>query len=646
MTSFPRLFSELTIGKVTLRNRVVMLPHGTSMLAEGALTAGDIAYYEARARTKPGMMITGASVVSPDSARRGRKLLENYSDHVLDSLSRRAEAVRAHGVAIVGQLIHLGRESIGAESDYPLLAPSPIRSPRDLFAPQELDVAQIRTIVDAFALSARNCQITGHDGVEIHGAHGYLVGQFLSPATNHRDDAYGGTPEKRMRFLFEVIDAIRHACGDDFLLGLRLSADEEIVGGLEITDSRRIVAALAERSAPDYISVTLGTRGAYVKDVTQPTATAARAAGILREASGLITIAGQRMTSPSVAEKVLSDGQADAIGFARAFIADGQWVHKAASGQEDRIRPCIGLNQDCRSFAPHLHCAVNPQVGREQDPIFAELTPTQSPRRVAVIGGGPAGMEAARIAAVRGHNVTLFEAGDGLGGQFLLAASLPERAGLGRLLDHLQAEIRRLAIPVQLGARITGPQDLDGDFDVAILATGAAPVDLDVERFGAAAIPWIDILTDGAPAPRGQGRVLVVDDGSGFWWTYGVANMLTDAGWQLTLATPTSSVAGAIPAESIAPLLVRLGGGDAEYMPLTDLVGSDEQGADLMNLASGTVVRREFDLIVVQTGRQSEHGLRGAFAGADMQVEEIGDCLAPRRISHALFEAHRLAASH
>jgi 2,4-dienoyl-CoA reductase (NADPH2) len=351
------------------------------------------------------------------------------------------------------------------------------------------------------------------------------------------------------------------------------------------------------------------------------------------------------MTSPAVAEKVLVEDQADAIGFARAFIADEQWVQKAETGEEARIRPCIGLNQDCRSFAPHLHCAVNPRVGREQDPAFAALMPTAAPRRVAVIGGGPAGMEAARIAAARGHDVTLFEAGDGLGGQFLLASSLPGRSGLGRLLDHLQTEIRRLAIPVQLGTRVTKPQDLGGNYDVAILATGATPAALDTERFGPAAVHWFEILSEGAPAPQGQGRALVVDDGSGFWWTYGVANMLTEAGWKLTLATPSSTIAGAIPAESIAPLLVRLGEGNAEYLPLTDLLGSDEQGADLINLGSGTTMRRDFDLVVVQTGRRSENALRSAFADTDFRVEEIGDCLSPRRISHALFEAHRLAAT-
>ncbi|GFM30631.1 FAD-dependent oxidoreductase [Novosphingobium sp. PY1] len=646
MDTFPRLFSPLQIGTLALENRIVMLPHGTSMLADGMLTEGDIAYYERRARTRPGLMITGASVVSPDTARRGRKLLENYSDHALEGLAKRVEAVHQHGVPIVGQIIHLGRESIGAESDYPLLAPSPLRSPRDLFAPQEMDDAQIREVIEAFALSAANLEKTGHDGVEIHGAHGYLVAQFLSPATNHRSDRWGGTPERRMRFLREIIETIRGTCGASFLLGLRLSADEEIADGLEIADTRRIVEVIARDCPPDYVSVTLGTRGAYVKDVTQPAAMAARAAGILREASGLVTIAGQRMTSPEVAEHVLEAGQADAIGFARAFVADADWVAKAASGEAGRIRPCIGLNQDCRAFAPHLHCAVNPATGRELESPFAQVpSPTDVPRRIAVVGGGPAGMEAARVAALRGHDVTLHEASDGLGGQFLLASSVPERAGLRRLLDYLQGELRLLGVDVRLGSRISGADDLSGSYDAVIVATGAEPNPIDAERFGPGAMRWFEVLTEGAPAPRGNNKVLMVDDGSGFWWTYGVANALVDAGWQLTLATPSATIAAAIPTESVAPLLGRLGGGQARYLPLTEVLGADEEGVDLVNLASGEVIRETFDLLVVQTGRSPVSELRKSLAAVTKEMRSVGDCLAPRRVSHAIFEAFRAAAT-
>jgi 2,4-dienoyl-CoA reductase (NADPH2) len=613
------------------------------MVVDGAPTDDDIAYYEDRARSGVGLMITGAAVVSPDTARRGRKLIETYNDQVLPALARRAAAVRAQGAAIVGQIIHLGRESIGMESDHPLLAPSPIRSPRDPFPPHEMDEADIRRVIADFALSAANLKATGHDGVEIHGAHGYLVGQFLSPATNHRDDGWGGDPQRRMRFLFELIDAIRTACGGDFVLGLRLSADEELADGLELPDTRRIVEAVARDHTVDYLSITLGTRGSYVKDVTQPEATAVRAAGVLRDASGLVTIVGQRFTSPALAEKALADGQADAVGFARAFVADGDWVAKAARGEANRIRPCIGLNQDCRAFAPHLHCAVNPLAGRERDPAFASFKPATEPRRIAIVGGGPAGMEAARIAALRGHRVTLYEASDGLGGQFLYAAAIPERAGLLRLIDHLQSELRRLPVDIHLGRRIDHPGDLVGQADAIVLATGAVPRPLDPERDGTGVCVWLDILRDGAPAPHGSGQALVQDDGSGFWWTYGVANALVEAGWQVTLSTPSATIAGAIPAESVAPLLVRLGTGGTRYEVLSELLQSGEGVANLMSLTSGAERTLAADLVVVQTGRSVAGPGPAVFSDRGLEVHSIGDCIAPRRLSQALFEAHRLA---
>jgi 2,4-dienoyl-CoA reductase (NADPH2) len=380
-----------------------------------------------------------------------------------------------------------------------------------------------------------------------------------------------------------------------------------------------------------------------VKDVTQPDATAARAASVLRAASGLVTIVGQRFTSPALAEKALADGQADAVGFARAFVADGDWVAKAARGEADRIRPCIGLNQDCRAFAPHLHCAVNPLAGRERDPAFASFEPATEPRRIAIVGGGPAGMEAARIAALRGHRVTLYEASDGLGGQFLYAAAIPERSGLLRLIDHLQSELRRLPVDIHLGRRIDHPRDLVGQADAIVLATGAVPRPLDPERDGTGVCVWLDILRDGAPAPYGSGQALVQDDGSGFWWTYGIANALVEAGWQVTLSTPSATIAGAIPAESVAPLLVRLGTGGTRYEVLSELLQAGEGVANLMSLTSGAERTIAADLVVVQTGRSGAGPRPAVFSDRGLEVHSIGDCVAPRRLSQALFEAHRLA---
>ncbi len=657
--AYPRLFQPFVAGRLKLPNRLVVLPHGTSMVRDGNITVDDIAYYEARARSRPGLIVAGAIIVDKTSSLKSHALVEAYEPRVLEMLQRRSDAIHAHGVKLVGQIIHLGREMIGGESEFPPSAPSPIRSPRDPFPPHELSRSEIARLVQAFGATALNLKRSGHDGVEIHGAHGYLVAQFLSPATNRRNDAYGGTPEKRMRFLLEVIESIRTHCGGDFVLGLRLSGDEEVADGLGIQDNARIAAALAPGAAVDYLSITLGTRGSYVKDVTAPEAPAARAAQIIRDASGLPIIVGQRINTPETAERLLAEGAADLIGMARAFITDPDWAAKAARGEADRIRPCIGLNQDCRSFSPHLHCAVNATAGRERLPAFGASQPTRSPRRIAVIGGGPGGLEVARVAALRGHRVTLFESTQSLGGQFLYASALPHRLGLRRFIDHQQSELRHLRVNLELGTRIDDPGELRNKFEVVVLATGAVanplPEELAHWSSGLAhgssglrdtrVMSWFDILDTGAPAPKDNQRALMVDDGSAFWWTYGVAEALTQAGWQVTLVTPSTTVAAAIPHESVGPLLARLGRSGTRYRVLTTLYEVDSDGAHLVDVTSGEEDIVDCGLVVLQTGRSPVTALTEKLRQTDIEYHMIGDCITPRRVSHAVFEAHRLAGS-
>jgi 2,4-dienoyl-CoA reductase (NADPH2) len=645
MNTFPRLFEPFERGRIQLANRIVITPHGTSMVRDGAITEDDIAYYEARARSGPAMIIGGAIVVHPTSALRLRSLVEGYNPAVIDGLRRRSDAIHAHGVKVIGQLVHLGRERIGAESDYAPSAPSPLRSPRDLFPPHELDKEEIEILVQAFVESALNLERSGHDGVEIHAAHGYLVAQFLSPATNQRADGYGGTPQRRLRFLREILDGIRNRCRDDFVLGVRLSADEEIADGLGIRDTTEIAASLAALGCVDYLSITLGTRGYYVKDITQPEAAAARAAHIIRDACGLPIIVGQRITTPEVAERLLAEGDADLIGMTRAFIADSEWVSKAARGEANRIRQCIGVNQDCRAFAPHLHCAINVTAGRELLPTFRASAPAGVRRRIAIVGAGPAGLETARVAALRGHAVTVFEASDSVGGQFLYASSVPHRQGLRRFIDYLRGELRHLGVPLELGTCIERADQLRALFDVVVIATGAVARPLDETLATRNVITWFDVLDKGAPAPHGNGRVVVVDDGSAFWWTYGVAEALAEAGWRVLLATPSAAIASAIPAESVGPLLARLGRAGTEFRVLSVLSEVTDDAAHLMNATSGEEEVIACALVVVQTGRMPVAGLFETLRPTGMELHMIGDCVTPRRMSHAVFEGYRLACS-
>ena len=362
--SYPRVFSPFRLAGFDLRNRLVALPAGTSLVENGVPTHGDVEHFERLAQGGVGLIIAGAMVVHPTSALRSGKLVEGYLDAVVPAMRAKADVVHRHGARLVGQLVHLGREFIGGESDQPPMAPSAIKTARDAYPPHELTVAEIDDIVEGWRVSTENLAKAGLDGVEIHAAHGYLVGQFLSPLTNRRTDSFGGSFENRMRFLHLVVEAMRSVSPAGFALGVRLSGEEEIPGGMGIDDCVRIAEDLAGLGTVDYFSITHGTRGTYVKDSTGPDAVAVPSASRVRAATGVPTLVGQRIRDVGTAEHAIKAGHADLVGMARALIADPDLPVKSQTGRLDEIRGCLGINQDCRAFDPHLHCAVNAEVGR------------------------------------------------------------------------------------------------------------------------------------------------------------------------------------------------------------------------------------------------------------------------------------------
>jgi 2,4-dienoyl-CoA reductase (NADPH2) len=644
--SYPHVFSPFRLGGFDLRNRLVALPAGTSLVERGIPTAGDVEHFERLAQGGVGLIIAGAMVVHPTSALRSGKLVEAYQQGVVPAMKEKVDVVHRHGARLVGQLVHLGREFIGGESDQPPMAPSSLKTPRDAYPPHELTVAEIDAIVEGWRVSTEHLVQAGLDGAEIHAAHGYLPAQFMSPLTNRRSDSFGGSFENRMRFLHLVVEAMRSVSPAGFALGVRLSGEEDLPGGMGIDDCVRIAEDLAALGGIDYLSITHGTRGTYVKDSTGPDAVAVPSASRVRAATGLPTLVGQRIRDVGTAEHAIKAGHADLVGMARALIADPDLPVKSQTGRLDEIRGCLGINQDCRAFDPHLHCAVNAEVGRVR-PATVGVQVTR-PKEVYIIGGGPAGLEAARVSAERGHRVTLFERDTALGGAVRVAAASPHRATLIDIVDYLDRETRRLKVDVNLGADIAADdlQEIRGMADHVVLATGSkvAPLPSTLGPWPSASVD--DVLTSAPSVSGPPGLAVVYDENDGFWPAYSAAEALAQRGWQVTFATALTALAPRVPHESVGPLLRRLGDtGVAMHVATRLVVPEDPAGPlALRPVFGGAALEVAPALVVWHQPRVGDDELSRSTPASDT-VTTIGDCVTPRRIGHAIAEGYRLGAS-
>jgi 2,4-dienoyl-CoA reductase (NADPH2) len=618
----------LRLGPVSLRNRLVGTAHASGLVRDGLALPGDDEYWRRLARGGVGIAIVGGTCVAPESGYRGGNVLEAYREEAIPGLRARAEAIRAGGAVAVQQLVHLGRETLGAPTWYAPVAPSAVRSPREPTAPRPLSLGEVHGVVEAFVASARNVAEAGYDGVEIHAAHGYLLAQFLSAETNERTDAYGGDLPGRMRILEETIAGVR-TLGSELALGVRLSVEP----GLDLAALAEIAAALGD--SVDWINLTVGPRGEYVRDMATEAPPLLGLFAPVREACTVPLLVSQAFRTRAQIDQALAEG-ADLVGVARPLIADPEFPRKLLEGREHEARPCVGCNEDCRLFDPVLLCSVNPDLAlpgelrRRAAPIVVQ---TGGGGDVAIVGGGVAGLECALTLGRAGRTVTLYEAASELGGGVALAAMAPHRSGWQRILDFYLAGIEAAAIDVRLGSQ---PANLAA-FGEVVLATGAEETLPEVDGVDRARRSS-DVIANGVD---GAERVVVVDDGFGWWPCVSAAEVALEAGAEVTVLTPSGAFAMGIPAEGRTQLQPRLAGARLHARSFLSAVGVEDGALLARNRYSGETERVPADLVVFVGARRPVTADVDVPSGA--RVQTIGDAVVPRRVAHAIAEGRAAA---
>lgn len=491
-TTPPSVLDPFSSGRLDLRNRLAFVATVTNLGRNAEITDDLVAYYAARARGGAGLIVTEGLSVHSTSLPNGAVPLA-YSEALVPGFRRLAEACHEPGAAVFGQLWHVGRQALWNPTLQPW-APSGGRDPYSGVTARAMTDAQVRDVVDGFVRSAVNLRDAGFDGVELHGAHGYLITQFLSPWSNHREDAWGGDTARRTAFVIAIVRGIRDACGPDFPVGLKLSAHEYVDGGIDLDEARRIVRVLGDEAPADYLAVSQANFSPsleyHVPDLAfEDTPFAHLAAGVREVADGVPVMALAKVPDIATADKLVAGGVADLVGMARAWVADADLVRKVEAGQTPR--PCTYCNT-CWDFihtGRRISCMYAPDTGREATrPSVPERLPERHRLTVRVVGAGPAGLEAARTAALRGHRVHLYERENRAGGRLLRDALTPGRERMALAVAWLEEAVESAGVRVHLGTEVTD-QDVAAwpATDRVVLATGAVPVVTDIP--GTAPLP-------------------------------------------------------------------------------------------------------------------------------------------------------------
>ncbi|MCW4150435.1 dimethylglycine demethylation protein DgcA [Halomonas sp. 18H] len=689
--AFDAIFEPIEIGKLTIRNRVVSTAHAEVHATDGGMTTERyVRYYEEKAKGGCGLSICGgSSVVSIDSPQGWWSSVNLSTDRIIPHFQNLADAVHKHGGKIMIQITHMGRRSRWDGFDWPtLLSPSGIREPVHRSTCKTIEEEEIWRIIGDFAQAARRAKEGGLDGVELSAVHQHLIDQFWSPRVNKREDEWGGSFEGRMKFGLEVLKAVRAEVGDDFCVGMRICGDEFHPDGLSHDDMKQIAAYYDATGQVDFFGVigsgcdTHNTLANVIPNMSYPPEPFLHLAAGIKEVVNVPVIHAQNIKDPNQAQRILEGGYVDLVGMTRAHIADPHLIAKIKMGQVDQIKQCVGANYciDRQYQGLDVLCIQNAATSREYMGLPHIIEKTEgAKRKVVVVGGGPGGMEAARVAAERGHDVTLFEAAEALGGQITIAAQAPQRDQIAGITRWFQLELARLGVDLRLGTRADEATLLDLHPDIVVLATGGQPFLSQYPEWGysedtgeSLVVSTWDVLS-GKVAP---GNNVLIYDAICEFSGVSAADFLAEKGAKVEIVTDDIKPGAAVGGTTFPTYYRSLY--EKEVIMSSDLMlhkvyrEGDGLVAVLENEYTGALEERVVDQVVVENGVRPDEALyyalkdqsrnKGqvdleALYAAQAQpclMEEgdvnsdgfllfrLGDCTAPRNTHAAIYDALRI----